>query len=48
MTTTNDHLAKREEIFSAPSGHRSLIRAVDCTVRGDIDHNRSVRNGLLL
>ena len=31
MTTTNDHLAKREEIFSAPSGHRSLIRALDCT-----------------
>ncbi|MDC1295715.1 DUF5666 domain-containing protein [Myxococcota bacterium] len=30
MTTTNDHLAKREEIFSAPSGHRSLIRALDC------------------
>ena len=31
MTTTNDQLAKREEIFSAPSGHRSLISAVDCT-----------------
>jgi hypothetical protein len=30
MTTTNDHLAKREEIFSAPSGRRSLIRALDC------------------
>jgi hypothetical protein len=30
MTTTNDHLAKREENFSAPSGHRSLIRALDC------------------
>jgi len=31
MTTTNDQLAKREEIFSAPSGYRSLISAVDCT-----------------
>ncbi|MEZ7978644.1 MAG: DUF5666 domain-containing protein [Myxococcota bacterium] len=30
MTKTNDHLAKREENFSAPSGHRSLIRALDC------------------